>query len=191
MASRPATDQRPLTRAVMPAIHLRPTSATGSGGCGSPKSQTPLPETRSRARIGSPVPATMGAAPGKGAQSELNIRSLPVVPQRDTTWPGDRPGANKNGGRESRLRAWEATTMTIRSSIRSILAPAAVKVAALAAGGAVIATVGLAAVSGASASASAPQSPRRRSRSRSSRHPRLSPRACRTRAGTSRSRQAR
>ena len=46
--------------------------------------------------------------------------------------------------------------MTIRSSIRSILAPAAAKVGAVAAGSAVIATVGLAAMSGASASASAP-----------------------------------
>jgi hypothetical protein len=45
--------------------------------------------------------------------------------------------------------------MTIRSSISSILAPAAIKVAAVAAGSAAIAAVGLAAVSGASASTSA------------------------------------
>ena len=46
--------------------------------------------------------------------------------------------------------------MTIRSSIRSILAPTVAKVGAVAAGSAVVATVGLAAASGASASASAP-----------------------------------
>ena len=46
--------------------------------------------------------------------------------------------------------------MTIRSSIRSILAPTVAKAGAAAAASAVVATVGLAATSGASASASAP-----------------------------------
>jgi hypothetical protein len=73
------------------------------------------------------------------------------------TRPGDRPGREQTGGTEAAM-CLEATPVTsIRSSIRTILAPAVVKVGAIAAGGAVVAAASLAASSGASVSA-APRS---------------------------------
>src|SRR5215475_3646672 len=94
-------------------------------------------------------------SPGQKVHSELNIRGLPVVPLRDTTsarrppGPETRPAAGEPPSRQ------EATTMTIRSSIRSILAPTAGKAVAVVATGAVAAALGLTASAGAATGAAA------------------------------------